>query len=50
MSAQAAALAAELKMKCPRVNMLKELFDGIDEDVRGTCLSSRVMHETGLME
>ena len=50
LSAQAATLTAELKMKCPCVNTLKELFDGIDEDVGGTRLASKVMHETGLME
>ena len=49
LSAQAAALAAELGMKCPRINTLKELFNGIDEDVRGMRLASKVMHKTGLM-
>ena len=50
LSAQAATLAAELKMKCPCVNKLKKLFNGTDNDVGGTRLASKVMHETGLME
>ena len=50
LTAQAAALEAELKMTCPRVNTPKELFEGIDDDVGGRRLSSRHMHETRLME
>ena len=50
LTTQAAALKAELKTTCPHVNMLKELFGGIDEDVAGRRLSSRHMHETGMME
>ena len=50
LSKQAAALAAELKMKCPHVDLVRELFDDTEGDVGTRCLRCSVMHETGLME
>ena len=50
LTAQGAALKAELHMTCPRVDTLKELFEGIKYDVGRERLSSTHMHKTGLME
>ena len=50
LSAQAAALAAKLAMKCPRVNMLRGIFDEIVDAIREKHFHSEVMHETGLMK
>ena len=50
LSEQAATFADELKMKCPRVNLVGELFNEIEGAVGKRCRRSSVMHETGLME
>ena len=51
LSAQAAALAAELAMKFLRVNTLRGgIFDEIADAVGGKRLRSNAMHETGLMK
>ena len=47
---QAAALKAELHVECPRVDVVREIFDGIVGDVGPKCLRPIKMHETGLME
>ena len=47
---QAAALAAELKLKCPRVELVRGIFNDIEGDVGPKCLRCRKMHETGIME
>ena len=50
LTAQGAALKAELQITCPHVDTLKELFEGIKYDVQTERISSRHMHKTGLME
>ena len=50
LSEQAAALAAELKLKCPHVELVREFFDNIEGDVEPRCLRCSKMHKTGLME
>ena len=50
LAAQAAALKAELQMTCPRVDTLKELFEGIKYDVGRERIASEFMHLSGLME
>ena len=50
MSKQAAALAAELTMKCPCIDVVRKLFDKIAGAVWKERLKSDMMHETGLME
>ena len=50
MRGQAAALAAEFKLKCPRLEVLRDIFDDIDGDVGPKCLRAERIHETGLME
>ena len=42
--------AAELAMKFPRVNALRELFEEIADTVGKKHLCSNVMHETGLVK
>ena len=50
MRGQAAALAAEFKVKCPRLEVLRDIFNDIDGDVGPKCLRAERIHETGLME
>ena len=50
LTAQAAALKAELVMRSPRVETLKGMFDEIAEIVGERHLKSKLMHETDLME
>ena len=50
LSKQAAALAAELKMKYSRIDVVRELFNEIAGAVGKRRLKSDVMHATGLME
>jgi uncharacterized protein (UPF0264 family) len=50
MRGQAAALAAKFKVKCPRLEVLRDIFDDIDGDVGPKCLRAERIHETGLME
>ena len=50
MRGQAAALATEFKLKCPCLEVVRDIFDDIKGDVRLKCLRPERMHETGLMD
>ena len=50
MTKQAADLKAELSLDCPRVTVVKDLFDDIDCDIGRRLLKPIKLHDTGLME
>ena len=50
MTKQAADLKAELSLDCPRVTVVKDLFDDIDGDIGRKLQNPNKLHDTGLME